>query len=44
MYVQTGLRADGMVQILDDVSGWQVARSASYLVDSESFIRAPADF
>ena len=44
IYVQTGLRAEGVVHILDDITGWQVAKSASYLVDSESFIRAPADF
>jgi membrane fusion protein, copper/silver efflux system len=43
-HVQTGLRAEGVVHILDDITGWQVAKSASYLVDSESFIRAPADF
>lgn len=42
--VRTGLSADGMVQVLDDLTGWRVARSASYLVDSESFIRAPANF
>lgn len=43
-HVQTGLRAEGLVHVLDDIAGWRVARSASYLVDSESFIRAPADF
>ena len=42
--VRTGLAAEGMVQILDDITGWRVAQSASYLVDSESLIRAPADF
>ena len=41
--VQTGLSADGMVQVLDDLTGWRVAKTASYLVDSESFIRAPAN-
>ncbi len=41
--VQTGLSADGMVQVLDDLTGWRVAKSASYLVDSESFIRTPAN-
>ena len=43
-HIQTGLIAQGMVQILDDIAGWRIARSASYLVDSESFIKAPADF
>ncbi|GHB87651.1 efflux RND transporter periplasmic adaptor subunit [Persicitalea jodogahamensis] len=41
--VQTGLSADGMVQVLDDLTGWRVARTSSYLVDSESFIRASAN-
>ncbi|HEV7347311.1 efflux RND transporter periplasmic adaptor subunit [Telluribacter sp.] len=42
--VRTGISAKGEVQILDDISQWQIARNASYLVDNESFIRAPADF
>ncbi|GAB3179537.1 efflux RND transporter periplasmic adaptor subunit [Telluribacter humicola] len=42
--VRTGISAKGEVQILDDIAQWQVARNASYLVDNESFIRAPADF
>lgn len=37
--VQTGIRANGMVQITDDISDWRVAKNASFLVDSESFIR-----
>lgn len=37
--VKIGGIMEGMVQILDNISGWQVAKNASYLVDSESFIR-----
>lgn len=37
--VKTGSTIEGMVQILDNISDWQVAKNASYLVDSESFIR-----
>lgn len=36
--VPTGLRAQGWVQVLDSVARWQVARNASFLVGSESFI------
>ncbi|HEV7332429.1 MAG TPA: efflux RND transporter periplasmic adaptor subunit [Flavisolibacter sp.] len=37
--VPVGIRAQGLVQILDSVANWQVARNASYMVGSESFIR-----
>ncbi|RPD43508.1 efflux RND transporter periplasmic adaptor subunit [Paracnuella aquatica] len=37
--VQTGLAVQGMVQIEDSVGGWNIAKSAAYLVDSESFIK-----
>ncbi|MCU7551843.1 efflux RND transporter periplasmic adaptor subunit [Chitinophagaceae bacterium LB-8] len=37
--VQTKMNAEGMVLINDDVSGWDIARNAAYLVDSESFIK-----
>lgn len=37
--VPAGIRVEGLVQVLDSVSGWQVARNASYLVGSESFIQ-----
>lgn len=37
--VPTGIRAQGLVQILDSVARWQVAKNASYMVGSESFIR-----
>lgn len=38
--VNIGSTIEGMVQILDNISDWQVAKNASYLVDSESFIRS----
>lgn len=37
--VKTGAEADGMIQVLTDISAWKVASNASYLVDSESFIK-----
>lgn len=37
--VNTGMRNEGLVQIMEGVSGWQIAKNAAYLVDSESFIR-----
>lgn len=37
--VQAGISADGVVQIVEDISTWQVAATASFMVDSESFIR-----
>jgi hypothetical protein len=37
--VQTGIKVNGMVEIIDSIGGWQVAKNASFLVDSESFIR-----
>lgn len=36
--VQTGIRANGYVQVLENISDWQLASNAYYLVDSESFI------
>lgn len=38
MEVQSGAAANGMIQILDDISSWSIAANAHYLVDSESFI------
>jgi Cu(I)/Ag(I) efflux system membrane fusion protein len=38
--VQTGPESDGFIQINTDISDWQVASNAAYLVDSESFIKA----
>lgn len=37
--VQAGIRTQGLVQIQNDISDWQVAKNASFLVDSESFIK-----
>jgi membrane fusion protein, copper/silver efflux system len=37
--VPTGIRIQGLVQVLDSVANWQVAKNASYLVDNETFIR-----
>lgn len=37
--VQTGIKVNGMVEIKDFIGDWQVAKNASFLVDSESFIR-----
>lgn len=37
--VRTGLHADGLVEITSDITGWQIAENASFLVDSESFIK-----
>ncbi len=37
--VTAGLTVKGQVQILDDVSEWQIASNAQYLIDSESFIK-----
>ncbi|WEK35920.1 MAG: efflux RND transporter periplasmic adaptor subunit [Candidatus Pseudobacter hemicellulosilyticus] len=38
MPVQTGVEADGYLQIKTPINGWEVAANAAYLVDSESFI------
>lgn len=37
--VQTGVTIAGMVQVKDDISNWDIAANAAYLVDSESFIK-----
>lgn len=37
--VKTGITMNGEVQIMEDISGWEIASNAYYLVDSESFIR-----
>lgn len=36
--VETGAQVSDMVQVLTDMSGWNIATHAAYLVDSESFI------
>ncbi len=37
--IQTGVKVEGMLQVLTDISNWQIAADAAYLVDSESFIK-----
>ena len=37
--VKSGITIAGMIQIKEDISSWQVSKNASYLVDSESFIK-----
>ena len=37
--IKTGIRVNGLVQVLDRISGWPIAKNANFLVDSESFIR-----
>jgi hypothetical protein len=41
--VQTGATLEGIVQITGNIGGWEIAQNASYLVDSESFIRTASD-
>lgn len=38
--VKAGIKAENMVQVTEDISDWEIAANASYLVDSESFIKA----
>ncbi|WP_449438267.1 efflux RND transporter periplasmic adaptor subunit [Pedobacter steynii] len=37
--VKSGVTISGMIQIKEDISNWEVSKNASYLVDSESFIK-----
>jgi len=39
--VQTGLQAEGWIQILTDISDWDIAEQAEFLQDSEGFINTP---
>ncbi|HEX6181036.1 MAG TPA: efflux RND transporter periplasmic adaptor subunit [Chitinophagaceae bacterium] len=39
MEVQTGYITEGTIQVLTDISDWEIAKTAYYLVDSESFIK-----
>lgn len=41
--VQTGIKQEGLVQITDNIGGWEIAQNAAYLVDSESFIQAESN-
>jgi len=37
--IHTGMKAGGYIQVPDSIATWDVAANASYLVDSESFIK-----
>jgi multidrug efflux pump subunit AcrA (membrane-fusion protein) len=37
--VTTGIVLNGMVQVLESIGGWELAATAAYLVDSESFVQ-----
>lgn len=37
--VKTGAKFNGMVQVLENISDWEIAANSFYLVDNESFIR-----
>jgi Cu(I)/Ag(I) efflux system membrane fusion protein len=37
--VKTGVTQNNQVQVFDEVSGWDLAKNAYYLIDSESFIK-----
>jgi Cu(I)/Ag(I) efflux system membrane fusion protein len=37
--VKVGITIAGMVQIMEDIGSWEISKNASYLVDSESFIK-----
>ncbi|WP_440135179.1 efflux RND transporter periplasmic adaptor subunit [Chitinophaga sancti] len=37
--VETGIEAKDMIQVITSIGNWKVASNASYLVDSESFIK-----
>ena len=38
--VSTGVVINGNVQVLTDISRWKIASNASYLIDSDSFIKS----
>ena len=38
--VKTGVTQNNQIQVFDEIGGWDVAKNAHYLVDSESFIKA----
>ena len=43
MEVETGYLTEGTIQVLTDISDWEIAKTAYYLVDSESFIKTNQD-
>ena len=38
IYVHTGMKIDGQVEVLDEIGSWQIASNAYFMVDSEGFI------
>lgn len=38
VYIKTGIKADGHIEVLDEIGNWQIASNAYYMVDSEGFI------
>jgi len=36
--IEVGVKTDGLVQVLTPINEWAIAKDASYLIDSESFI------
>ena len=41
--ISIGVKINGVVQVKEDISGWEVAKNAAYLVDSESFIKVEGE-
>ncbi len=37
--VKTGITQNNQIQVLEELSGWEIAGNAYYLIDSESFIK-----
>lgn len=37
--VTTGLRAEGLIQIIDTIENWQIAKNAGFVLGSENFIK-----
>lgn len=37
--VKTGISQNNQIQVLDDLNGWDIAKNAYYLIDSESFVK-----
>jgi len=42
--VQAGIKINDMIEIKDSIGDWQIAKNASFLVDSESFIRLTSNY
>jgi len=39
--VKTGVSQNNQIQVFEELSGWDLAKNAYYLIDSESFIKTP---